>query len=52
MLTHGGGAFWAAAEFGETLIVPEDAGGNRMGFNKLMWNAKVGDKIGDLAVDS
>ena len=53
LFTHGGGAFRAAAEFGaprEILDVPEDAGGNRMGFNKLMWDDKVGGKVDKMAI--
>ncbi|KAF2189527.1 hypothetical protein K469DRAFT_625227 [Zopfia rhizophila CBS 207.26] len=53
LLTHAGGTFWATAMFdgpGEILDVPEDGDGNRMGFNKLMWDAKVSNKIGHLAV--
>ncbi|KAI1771510.1 hypothetical protein F4818DRAFT_205577 [Hypoxylon cercidicola] len=52
LLTHAGGAFRAAAMFdgpGEILDVPEDGDGNRMGFNKLMWDLKVSSKIDHLA---
>ncbi|XXH01267.1 hypothetical protein Hte_007621 [Hypoxylon texense] len=52
LLTHGGGAFRAAAVLdgpGEILDVPEGGDGNRMGFNKLMWDLKVSSKIDHLA---
>lgn len=52
LLTHAGGAFRAAAVLdgpGEILDVPEDGDGNRMGFNKLMWDLKVSSKIDHLA---
>jgi hypothetical protein len=48
LFTHAGGAFGAASEFNadnEVVSVPEDAGGERMGFNKLIWETKVGNKI-------
>ncbi|KAI0597041.1 hypothetical protein F4775DRAFT_584592 [Biscogniauxia sp. FL1348] len=52
LLTHNGGAFRGAAKFdgpGEILDVPEDGDGNRMGFNKLMWDTKVSTEIDQLA---
>ncbi|TGJ84773.1 hypothetical protein E0Z10_g3977 [Xylaria hypoxylon] len=52
LLTHGGGAFWAASTFaerGNVLDVPEDGNGNGMGFNKLMWDDNVDDKFRRLA---
>ncbi|KAL7629525.1 hypothetical protein AAE478_001046 [Parahypoxylon ruwenzoriense] len=52
LFTHTGGTFRAAAMFegpGEILDVPEDGNGNRMGFNKLMWDAKVTSKMDNLA---
>ncbi|KAI1081442.1 hypothetical protein F5B20DRAFT_588516 [Whalleya microplaca] len=55
LLTHAGGTFRAAATFdgpGETLDVLEGGDGNRMGFNKLMWDAKVSSKIDHLATRS
>ncbi|KAI0006575.1 hypothetical protein F4779DRAFT_629767 [Xylariaceae sp. FL0662B] len=55
LLTHAGGAFRAAATFdrpGEILDVLEGGDGNRMGFNKLMWDAKVSSKIDHLTVRS
>ncbi|RYC58964.1 hypothetical protein CHU98_g7253 [Xylaria longipes] len=55
LLTHGGGTFWAASAFvgrGNILDVPEDGNGNGMGFNKLMWDANVGDNLNRLATGS
>ncbi|KAH8704255.1 hypothetical protein BGW36DRAFT_444961 [Talaromyces proteolyticus] len=54
LLTHPGGAFRAAAIFSpeEALDVPEAGDGNRMGFNSLMWNAKVGGNINQLSLKS
>ncbi|KAI0165324.1 hypothetical protein GGR52DRAFT_104637 [Hypoxylon sp. FL1284] len=52
LLTHAGGAFRAASAFdgpGEVLDVPEEGDGNRMGFNKLVWDLKVSSKIDHLA---
>ncbi|KAI3318453.1 hypothetical protein HD806DRAFT_315959 [Xylariaceae sp. AK1471] len=52
LLTHAGGTFWAAGTFdgqGDILDVPEDGNGKGMGFNKLMWDANVDDKIKRLA---
>jgi hypothetical protein len=55
LLTHAGGTFWAAGTFagqGDIVDVPEDGNGNGMGFNKLMWDANVDDKIKRLATRS
>ncbi|KAI3336581.1 hypothetical protein HD806DRAFT_542439 [Xylariaceae sp. AK1471] len=51
LLTNGSGGFRSAALFGrrQTLNVPEYVDGNRMGFNKLMWEVKVSPKIEHLA---
>ncbi|KAL2786505.1 hypothetical protein BJX66DRAFT_342097 [Aspergillus keveii] len=51
LITHAGGAFWAASEFQsgmENLLVPENPSGNRMGFNDLIWDAGVGCRIEEL----
>jgi hypothetical protein len=52
LLTHGSGAFRGVALFDrreEVVDVPEEANGNRIGFNKLMWDAKVSPSIENLA---
>ncbi|KAI0478289.1 hypothetical protein F4859DRAFT_479278 [Xylaria cf. heliscus] len=55
LLTHGGGTFWAGNTFigrGDILDIPEDGNGHGMGFNKLMWDANVDDKVKHLAAGS
>ncbi|RWA07424.1 hypothetical protein EKO27_g7677 [Xylaria grammica] len=55
LLTHDGGAFWAASTFierGDVLDVPEDGNGNGMGFTRLMWDANVDDRFKHLATRS
>lgn len=55
LLTHTSGTFRAADAFtgkGAILDVPEDGNGNGMGFNKLMWDANVGDKFERMATKS
>ncbi|KAI5926704.1 hypothetical protein F4810DRAFT_653159 [Camillea tinctor] len=52
LLTHTGGAFRGAATFdgpGETLHVPEDGTGDRMGFSTLLWDIEVGSRIDHVA---
>jgi hypothetical protein len=51
LLTHAGGGFRGAGLFSrkEILDVPEYLDGNRNGFSKLMWDAKVSHKIEHLA---
>jgi len=52
LLTHPGGAFSAATEFStasETVTLPEDISGDRMGFNRLIWEYKAGEKIFELS---
>jgi hypothetical protein len=52
LLTHPGGAFSAASEFstrGETVDLSEDISGDRMGFNRLIWESKAGNKISELS---
>lgn len=50
LITHAGGAFRAGIGWdgAEVLDVPEGGEGESMEFNKLMWDMKVGKKIGGL----
>jgi hypothetical protein len=52
LLTHPGGAFGAASKFStdtEMVTLPEDISGDRMGFNRLIWESKAGEKISELS---
>jgi hypothetical protein len=51
LLTHAGGAFHAATAFSNSddfLVLPEAISGDRMGFNKAIWDSKTGDDIAAL----